>query len=68
MYISVDRVLWLLLWKNFITKFGHIVSEIWIFQVNVMKLIQILKFDGNLRFYRFLLEFNKTSNQKYKIE
>ena len=68
MYISVDRVLWLLLWKNFITKFGHVVLEIRIFQVNVMKLIKILKFDGNLRFYRFLLEFNKTSNQKYKIE
>ena len=54
--------------KNFITKFGHMVSEIEIVQVNVIKLLKILKYDGNLRFYRILLQFDKTSNQKYLIE
>ena len=41
------------------------VSEILMFQINVIKLLKILKYDGNLRFHRILLQFDKTSNQKY---
>ena len=43
-------------------------AEILIFQFHIIKLIKILKFDKNIRFYKYLLEFDKSSNQKYKIE
>ena len=55
-YVSFDRLLsmtWCLLK---IKKLRHMVPEIWIVKVNVIKWIKILKFDENSRFYKMLLE------------
>ena len=66
-YISFDRVSSLLLSKVVLKIFGHMVSEIWIVKVNVIKWIKILKFDENSRFYKMLLEFDKFSKNKIII-
>jgi len=42
-------------------------TDIWIFKVNVVNSIKILKFDGNLRSYRILLEYERIPNQSYEI-
>ena len=66
-YRSFDRVLSVLFWKIAIMIFGHMVSEIWIFKVKLIKSIKILEFDENLRFHGILFEFDKISNQITRI-
>ena len=62
-YVSFDKVSSVLLWKIIITIFGHMVSEILIFKVDVIKSIKIARFDENPRFYKILLEFDKISKK-----